>query len=298
MELRQLRYFVALAEELHFGRAARRVHVSQPPLSQQIRALEEELGARLFDRTSRRVLLTPEGEAFLEDVRGVLRGLEEAVDRVRGVAQGERGRLRVGFVGSAVSTRFPAGVAAFRERHPAVRLELRESGTLVQRRAIAEGRLDVGLFRNLGETPDDLTTEPFLHDSYILALPERHPLARRDSVNLADLRDVPLVMYPRPVFPAAYDAIIEACRSVGFSPRIGQEAVSIGTQKALVAAGTGVAIVPGATRREPREGVAYRTIIGPLPDIRLDLAWRKGRDDALLRAFLDAVRPFGVALDL
>lgn len=163
MELRQLRYFVALAEELHFGRAARRVHVSQPPLSQQIRALEEELGARLFDRTSRRVLLTPEGEAFLEDVRGVLRGLEEAVDRVRGVAQGERGRLRVGFVGSAVSTRFPAGVAAFRERHPAVRLELRESGTLVQRRAIAEGRLDVGLFRNLGETPDDLTTEPFLH---------------------------------------------------------------------------------------------------------------------------------------
>lgn len=293
MELRQLRYFLALAEELHFGRAASRVHVSQPPLSQQIKALEEELGARLFDRNSRRVQLTPEGEALAEDVRGILRSLDEAVDRVRGVARGERGRLRIGFVGSAVSTRFPAGVAAFRARNPAVRLELRELGTLGQRQAIEAGNLDVGLFRNLGETPDDLTTEPFMRDSYVVALPVAHALSLHEAVPLEALRDEPLVLYPRPVFPAAYDAIIEACRSVGFSPRIAQEAVSIGTQKALVAAGAGIAIVPGATRSEVREGVAYRPLEGPLPEIRLDLAWRKGRADALLLEFLATVRPFG-----
>lgn len=292
MELRQLRYFLAVAEELHFGRAAERVHISQPPLSNQIRALEDELGARLFERNNRRVVLTPEGDAFLEEVRDILERIDGAVDRVHGIARGERGRLRLGFVGSGVSTRYPEAVAAFRERCPDVRLELREMGTLYQQRQLIAGQLDVGLLRHLGALPPELASEPFLLDHYVAALPERHPLAALAVVPLAALRDISLVLPPRTVFPASYDALIEACRKVGFSPVIGQEAVSIGTQKALVAAGAGVSIVPGSTRTEARKGLVYRPLDGPLPEIRLDLVWRTGRSDMLLQRFLETVRPF------
>ncbi|MDR3043345.1 MAG: LysR family transcriptional regulator [Desulfovibrio sp.] len=305
MEMRQLRYFLAVAEELHFGRAARRMHVSQPPLSQQIQALEEELGVRLFDRTSRTVRTTPAGEALRDDVQALLAGLDAAVERARGTARGERGRLRLGFVVSAAATRFPRAVAAYRARCPGVRLELREMGTLLQLRRIESGELDVGLLRNLDGLPEGFDHAPFLHEPQVVALPARHPLARLRVVPLAALAGVPLILYPRRVFPAAYDAIIAACRGAGFSPEVPQEAVGLNTQRALVAAGVGAAIVPASARSEPREGVVYRDVaagngatgdapdladIRPgLPDIRLDLVWRAGRDDALLRGFLDVV---------
>ncbi|RXF73232.1 LysR family transcriptional regulator, partial [Desulfovibrio sp. DS-1] len=212
------------------------------------------------------------------------------------------GRLRLGFVVSAAATRFPRAVAAYRARCPGVRLELREMGTLLQLRRIESGELDVGLLRNLDGLPEGFDHAPFLHEPQVVALPAHHPLAARETVPLAALAGVPLILYPRRVFPAAYDAIIAACRGAGFSPEVPQEAVGLNTQRALVAAGVGAAIVPASARSEPREGVVYRDVAAGndvpggapgLPYIRLDLVWRAGRDDALLRGFLDVVGGFG-----
>ncbi len=223
------------------------------------------------------------------------------MERARGTARGERGRLRLGFVVSAAATRFPRAVAAYRARCPGVRLELREMGTLLQLRRIESGELDVGLLRNLDGLPDGFGHAPFLHEPQVVALPARHPLAARTAVPLSALAGVPLILYPRRVFPAAYDAVIAACRGAGFSPEVAQEAVGLNTQRALVAAGVGAAIVPASARSEPREGVVYRDVeraahvsggAPGLPDIRLDLVWRAGRDDALLRGFLDVVGGF------
>ncbi|NHZ47647.1 LysR family substrate-binding domain-containing protein, partial [Nitratidesulfovibrio liaohensis] len=215
--------------------------------------------------------------------------------------RGERGRLRLGFVVSAAATRFPQAVAAYRSRCPGVRLELREMGTLLQLRRIESGELDVGLLRNLDGLPEGFDHAPFLHEPQVVALPEQHPLAGLRVLPLAALAGVPLILYPRRVFPAAYDAIIAACRGAGFSPEVPQEAVGLNTQRALVAAGVGAAIVPASARSEPRKGVVYRDVAAGshvpggapgLPEIRLDLVWRAGRDDALLRGFLEVVGGF------
>jgi len=215
MELRQLRYFVAVAEELHFRRAAERLHISQPPLSQQIRALEDELGFALLIRTRRRVELTPAGEAFLRDARALLGELDGAVATARRIDAGQTGRLRIGFVGSALLSIVPGTVERFRASRPGVAIELRERSTVDQLRAVSAGVIDVGLVRPPIDDESGLRAEIVLRERTVAALPTAHPLAALARVPLRRLAVEPLVLFPREQAPGFHDLLIEALAAAG-----------------------------------------------------------------------------------
>jgi DNA-binding transcriptional LysR family regulator len=285
MELRQLRYFVAVAEELHFRRAAERLHISQPPLSQQIRALEDELGFALLVRTRRRVELTPPGEAFLRDARALLGELEGAVATARRIDAGQSGRLRINFVGSALFSIVPGTVERFRRSRPAVELELRERPTADQLRAVRTGLADVGLVRPPIEDDGELTVRTVLRERTVAALPAAHALAKLTRVPLRRLAAEPLVLFPRDQAPGFHDLLIDALAGVGSPPRVIQYAPEMLTIIGLVAAGTGVSLVPASVQRLALDGVAYRPVTGA-PRSELAAITRAGDDSALVRAFV------------
>jgi|HubBroStandDraft_3_1064219.scaffolds.fasta_scaffold181805_1 DNA-binding transcriptional LysR family regulator len=285
MELRQLRYFVAVAEELHFRRAAERLHISQPPLSQQIRSLEDELGFALLVRTRRRVQLTPAGEAFLRDARAILAELEGAVAAAQRIDAGQTGRLRVGFVGSALLSIVPGTVERFRSSRPGVAIELRERSTVDQLRAVAAGVIDVGLVRPPIEDEAGLRAETVLRERTVAALPVGHPLAALQRVPMRRLAAEPLVLFPRAQAPGFHDLLIEALAGAGGGPRVIQYAPEMLTIIGLVAAGTGVSLVPASVSRLSLDGVAYRPVTGA-PRSELVAITRAGEDSALVRAFV------------
>ena len=285
MELRQLRYFVAVAEELHFRRAAERLHISQPPLSQQIRALEDELGFALLERTRRRVQLTPAGEAFLRDARAILSELEGAVTTARRIDAGQTGRLRVGFVGSALLSIVPGTVERFRSSRPGIAIELRERSTFDQLRAVSAGVIDVGLVRPPIEGEADLRAETVLRERTVAALPAAHPLAALARVPLRRLGAEPLVLFPRAQAPGFHDLLIGALADRGAGPRVIQYAPEMLTIIGLVAAGTGVSLVPGSVSRLALDGVAYRPVSGA-PRSELVAITRAADDSSLVRAFV------------
>lgn len=290
MELRHLRYFLIVAEELHFGRAAERLHISQPPLSQQIKQLEEEIGVALFKRTSRHVSLTVEGETFLEAVKDILQRVDVAVERVRSVARGEEGRLKVGLTGYAIMSGYPQAIRLFRRRHPRIRLDLVESTTSGQLEALLSGQLDVGLVSWLGEPPEHLRSQLFRKEPYDLCLPEGHYLANLAVVPLHRLADIPLILFPREIHPALYDAIVAGLHEAGVVPDIAQEVEHIETGKALVAAGMGCSLHPRSASRIRRPGVVYREVSGGhLPEPELRVAWRAEGVSSALEKFLDVV---------
>jgi DNA-binding transcriptional LysR family regulator len=290
MELRDLRAFAAVAEELHFGRAAVRLHMDQPPLSQRIKALEEELGARLFSRTSRSVALTAAGRLFLERARDILARAEEAAEAATAAGRGEAGRLRIGFMGPAMDGPLPFALRDFRERYPKVSLELLEKGSAGQAEDILAGRLDAGFVRLFGDTPRGLAAELFVREPYVAALPSGHALAGEGRIPLAALRDEPFIMFPRRMQPALFDAMMAACATAGFTPRISQEAATKRTSVSLAAAGFGAALVHASSWRSPREGVVYLDIDGELPLVEISVAWREGEAAAALMRFLETVR--------
>jgi DNA-binding transcriptional LysR family regulator len=285
MELRQLRYFVAVAEELHFRRAAERLHISQPPLSQQIRALEDELGFALLIRTRRRVQLTAAGEAFLRDVRALLGDLEGAVATARRIDAGQTGRLRIGFVGSALLSIVPATVERFRAARPGVAIELRERSTVDQLRAVAAGVVDVGLVRPPIEDDRELRAATVLRERTVAALPAGHALAALNRVPLRRLATEPLVLFPRAQAPGFHDLLIGALADTGTGPRVIQYAPEMLTIIGLVAAGTGVSLVPASVSRLALDGVTYRPVIGA-PRSELVAITRAGDESALVRAFV------------
>ena len=285
MELRQLRYFVAVAEELHFRRAAERLHISQPPLSQQIRSLEDELGFALLVRTRRRVQLTPAGEAFLRDARAILAELEGAVAAAQRIDAGQTGRLRIGFVGSALLSIVPGTVERFRSSRPGVAIELRERSTVDQLRAVAAGVIDVGLVRPPIEDEAGLRAETVLRERTVAALPVGHPLAALQRVPMRRLAAEPLVLFPRAQAPGFHDLLIEALAGAGGGPRVIQYAPEMLTIIGLVAAGTGVSLVPASVSRLSLDGVAYRPVTGA-PRSELVAITRAGEDSALVRAFV------------
>jgi DNA-binding transcriptional LysR family regulator len=286
MELRQLTYFVAVAEELHFGRAAKRVHIAQPPLSQQIKKLEEELGVQLFERTSRQVSLTPEGSAFLEKARIILREVKQAKQTVTNVAQGQTGKLHIGFVGAAVNIGLPTALLHYRTSYPAVTLTLRELGTNKQFRLLTQERLDAGFFTPGRELPTELNSIPFAKEKHILTLPENHPLSKYEKVPLECLKNVPLIMFPRTSNPLLFDQFYQCCDAAGFSPVIAQEASGPVTITALVQAGLGAAFVPQSVKNMPRKGVHYREVDGQLPYSLIHLGWYKNRHNPALENFI------------
>jgi DNA-binding transcriptional LysR family regulator len=285
VELRQLRYFVAVAEELHFRRAAERLHISQPPLSQQIRALEEELGFALLVRTRRRVELTPAGEAFLHDARALLSELEGAVATARRIDAGQTGRLRISFVGSALLSIVPGTVERFRASRPGVEIELRERPTVDQLRAVRAGVADVGLVRPPIDDDGQLSVATVLRERTVAALPAGHPLAAVRRVPLRRLAAEPLVLFPRDQAPGYHDLLVNALAEAGAAPRVIQYAPEMLTIIGLVAAGAGVSLVPASVNRLALDGVTYRPVVGA-PLSELVAITRAGDDSALVRAFV------------
>lgn len=292
MELRHLRYAVALAEELHFGRAAARLGISQPPLSQQIQALEEELGARLFERSNRRVALTEVGRLFLVQARTVLAAADRAAEVARRAQRGEIGEIRIAFTASApFTTLIPQTIFAFRRSHPDVHLELQEMPTRQQIEALAERRLQIGFLRNptFPPVPDAIEVRELFRDPLVAALRTDHPLAAGAPapLALAELADESFVCYPRDAGTSLYDQMIGLCQDAGFSPRLGQEAREVSTIVGLVAAGLGVSLLPASLQRIQVEGVVFRRLSDPGAVTTMWLTWRRDETSPAARAFID-----------
>lgn len=300
IDLRQLRYFVAVAEEGHVTRAAERLGMQQPPLSQQIRAMEAEIGAVLFHRLPRGMQLTESGQVLLEDARAILAQVERAVETARRVARGESGRIAVGFTSSAAFHPFVlSAIRAFGDAAPDVSLALEEGGTVELVGALRSGRLDAAFIRAPAGEAAGIAVEPLLEEPMLAALPAHHPLAGpgprgarpAGHIALADLAGETFILYRRPTGPGLYDAIIAACRAAGFSPRIGQEAPRMPSTLSLVAAGLGVSIIPASMRRLETEGIAYRGLTDAADLVApLHLAYRAGALSAATRRLIAQVR--------
>ncbi len=248
IELRHLRYFVAVAEELHFGRAAQRLHVAQPPLSQQIRKLEQLIGYQLFTRTSRSVRLTISGEALLESARRTLRHIQRDIDETRSVGRGEVGSLHIGFVGSAMLTNLPGILRSYREAYPRVRLRLHESFTAGVVEGMENGSLDAGILRD-GEPTQGLQINTIFSEPFVAVLPASHRRARQKSISPASLRDEPFVYFPRSAGTRAFEKSLSIFEAYGFRPAIVQEAPHWLTILRLVGTGLGVTIAPECVRQ-------------------------------------------------
>lgn len=289
IELRQLRYFVTVAEEMHFGRAAARLHMTQPPLSQTIQSLEAALGTQLFFRTRRSVALTPAGRALLPEAQRMLLQAEELPDLARRAAAGESGRLSLAFVSTADYSVLPSFLREFREHYPQVQIELREATTDVQLEELAQGRIDAGLL--IPPVPDKLKTEldyaPMLSEPLILAAPEGLEVLRgKKTVALKTLSDMPLIIFPRRIAPAFHDAILACFHDAGLTPHIGQEAIQMQTIVGLVSAGMGIALVPQSVSNLKRPGVEYKPLSDHTPLVETGLAWRRDNVSPVLQAFL------------
>jgi DNA-binding transcriptional LysR family regulator len=259
IELRTWRQFLAVAEELHFGRAAQRLHMTQPPVTQAIAQLEKTLGVVLFDRTRRRVALTPAGEALLPEVRELLARAQALPGRARAAAAGELGRVRLAFVSTIGFERLPAWVREFRLQCPEVALELVEATGDVQLEAFARGEIDAGLMlHSPGFAPPGLERLAVSEEPLVLALPARHPLARRPKLPLAEALAEPLVIFPRRIVPSLHDAIFGLYHAAGRAPQVAQEAIQMQTIVNLVWGGLGLAWVPESVTQFRRAGVVYR----------------------------------------
>jgi DNA-binding transcriptional LysR family regulator len=290
-EMWQLRYFIALAEKLHFGRAAAALHISQPPLSRAIRALEERVGVPLFARTRRRVELTPEGARLLEEARRVQAQLERVCGELRGMAAGEQGRLRIGFVSLADYGVLPAMLKDFKAARPRVALALREMLSPDQGAALTAGELDFGLLLPPVQEAPLLDHVVVQRERFVAALPARHRLARRPGgLAVRELEGEPLVMVPREIAPGLYDIVAGLVQRAGLSLDVAQEAIQMQTVVSLVSSGLGAAIVPASVANLGRRGVAYREIADAHPKLDLWLAWRRGALPAAGQEFLALAR--------
>ena len=300
MELRHLRYFVAVAEEGNVTRAAQRLGIQQPPLSQQLRALETELQVQLFRRKPRGVELTQAGQALFAEAQAILRQIDHAVTAARRTARGEAGRIGLGFTSSASFHRFvPQIIRDYRETHPLVALSLEESGTGELVAALLEERLDAAFVRSpigtsAGRLAEGIAVHSVLEEAMVVALPAGHALAAGPAARqlaLAALAAETFILYRRPLGPGLYDAIIAACQRAGYSPAIGQEAPRMLATLSLVAAGLGVTLVPQSMRRLRVHGVVYRALeIGAGLVAPLNLAYRRSESSAAVQRFVALVR--------
>ncbi|MCA3209297.1 LysR family transcriptional regulator [Cupriavidus sp.] len=306
MDLRQLRYFVTVAEELHFGRAARRLAMTQPPLSQQIQALEAEIGVQLFVRTRRSVMLTPAGQQWLPEVRRVLADAGALPGLAQRLARGEVGSLALAFVSTADYGILPDLLRHFRARHPDVQLQLREATSDIQLEALVEGTIDAGLVirPQLPVMPHGLSYLPLVREPLVLAVPDGWRPAGSDavpqSVALRDAAREPLVIFPRRSAPAFYDIITGYYARDSLTPVIAQEAIQMQTIVSLVSAGMGVALVPASLRNLRRTGVSYLALRDAGPQIETGLAWREGAAGVapVLRSFIDIATGLAGAIGL
>ena len=290
MELRHLRYFVAVAEELHFTRAAERLHIAQPPLSQQIRALEEELGVRLFERTRRSVALTDAGTALLGRARELLAATQALPAELQRIARGEVGQLRIGFSSTLPLTKVLRDVVAdWRRTHPDVALHLREMHSARQFEALRAGDLDVGLVRYNERAPDGIRLQLLRRDPLRLVVPATHRFARRRSVSIADCRDEAFIGFPGDAGTGTGPLLERLCAQAGFAPRIAQEAREATTQIGLVAAGLGIAVLPAPLEAVRIEGVHYVPLQDEGAQLVMSAATRADEASERVLAFVQRV---------
>ncbi len=286
MELRHLSAFVAVAEELHFGRAAKRLQMAQPPLSQQIRRLEKELGVQLFERNTRSVRLTSAGESFLQPVRTVLDDLDIAVRAAKAAGRGEYGRVSIGFAGASSHETLPRLTRAVRAAHPGIELVMTgQTYANVALARVADGSLDLGFVR-LPVTQPGVAHRVIDEEELVCALPSDHPLAARDRVSIGALSEEPFVSFPANTGSTVRDAMVGACEAAGFNPRVVQEAPDSYTILALVAAGVGVTLTVTSVQHIQQNGLVYRPLAGPPIRRQAALAWRADNPSAALRAVL------------
>ncbi len=289
MELRHLRYFVTVAEELHFGRAAERLGIAQPPLSQQIKALEQEIGVALLSRSKRQVRLTAAGKAFLGEARKTLALAEQAVRSARRAARGETGRLEVGYVSSAVYGEIAAIFRQMRSRYPDIALVLQDLSSEEQVEAMLAHRLDIGLVRPPVVGAESLQVQSICREPLAVALPQSHHLARRKAIALEELAGESFLQVARRHGPGFYDQLIRICARAGFSPRIVQEARTVHTIINLIDGAMGVSIVPASLHSFQPAGVVYRPLKAPAPTTELAAMWRPDDASPALRSFLEIV---------
>ena len=285
MELRQLQSFVVVAEELNVGRAAVRLHLTQPSLSRQIAALERDLGVELFARVKKRFVLTAAGTAFLDDARDLLRRADDAVLTAQRTQRGEVGKLRLRFVQSATFEALPRLLGAFRTAYPEVVLDLETMTTINQTAALRDGRIDVGLLRFPYDEPG-LLSKVVSEDPLVAALPAKHPLAKRRRIGLKDLAADEFVLYTRASGPSVHDVIVGYCQAAGFTPRISQQGADVQTIVSLVAAGLGVSLLIAPTPPIDPAAVVYRELSDDLPPWQLSVAWSPANRSPVLRQFL------------
>lgn len=288
MELRHLRYFCVLAEELHFGRAARRLSISQPPLSVAIRQLEEAIGGRLFERNSKQVRLTPAGDALRLSAQRVLLQADEAVSEARDVAEGSAGRLRIGFVGAMLYRGLPPALRAFQAQHPAVRITLNELNSHDQVAELLEDRLDLG-FVHSSRMPPGLQGRLLLSEPFVCCLPVRHALARKRVLAPADLRDQPFVLFSREASPDYHERILSICADAGFTPEVRHEVRHWLAVISLVSQGMGVALVPQAMRNAALRGAVFRPLDRAVVPSEAYGVWRNGPVNVLIDRLLQGV---------
>ncbi len=289
MELRHLRYFVAVGETLHFGHAAERLRIAQPPLSQQIRRLEEELGIRLLYRTSRHVELTDAGRLFLIEARRTLVQADRAASIAMRADRGEVGRLTIGYMASAELSVFPTILPAFRKRHPGVFIVLQILPPREQFQGLRAGRLQAGFVR-LPVTDRTLSVVPVFREPLVAVLPESHALARPRTVSLRALRNETLVLFPREHAPGYYDFLMRTCRQSGLDPKLVHESEKLQTIVSLVAMGRGVSLMPRCVVNLTRKGVVCRPLRPRAPDTELGLVYDPTNRSNLVQAFVSLTK--------
>src|ERR1700684_2332745 len=288
IEIRHLRYFLAVAETLHFSKAAAQLKMAQPPLSQQIRSLERILGYPLFERTTRGVRLTKVGQYFRECARTTVTKLQDDVEMARRLGSGQEGVLTVGFSGSVMLTTLPRAIERYRRLYPKVQLRLRELVTAEQPSSLLDGTLDLGFLRD-GEPRDGLSIELILRERFIAVLPSRHRLAHKAAIRPGDLRNEPFVLFARRMGPLAFDRTLACCEAEGFRPNVVQEAPQWPTVVRLVAAGSGISLAPACVANFAMPGVVYRKLRSRLWS-SIDIGLKPKIDNPAVEAFLSIVR--------
>src|SRR5580704_11706480 len=288
IEFRHLRYFLAVAETLHFSKAAQTLGMAQPPLSQQIKRLEQLVGHRLFDRTTRGVKLTLAGQLLAERARSTIEKIQDDLAQVRRLGRGEEGTLTVGFSGSVMFTDLPVAVERYRRQYPKVELRLRELATSAQIAALLEGTLDLAFLRD-GDPTDGIQMSTLMEERYVAVLPQAHVLARKASLRIRDLSQEPFVLFARRMGPQAFDRTIACCERSGFRPNIVQDAPQWPTLVRLVAAGLGVSLAPACVANVTIPGAVYRDVHAPCRTT-VDLGVKLGSDKILPKNFMQIAR--------
>jgi len=291
VDVKRLRYFIAVAEELHFGRAAERLNIAQPALSRQIVNLESAIGATLFNRLRNQISLTRAGEILLPSAHDILTRISDAAKLTRRAAKGHTGSISIGFVGSATYSALPTILNSFRKMTPDVDLNLRAMNTAELHTNLVDRRIDAAFARPEINDPE-IVNQEVLTEDLVVALPDQEPLTELDELSLSDLATRPFVLYPRNPRPSFADTIIKLCQEDGYSPKVAHETMDLQTALSLVAIGAGVSIVPASVELSQRQGVICRPLEKPVPTTTLSLAYRRDNHSPVLRSFMKVVNDY------